>query len=218
MAGRRERGVLVAIEGIDGAGKTTQAELLERRLVESGYDVVRTKEPTRGRYGETLRASATTGRLPVAEELELFIADRREHVADVIGPALAGGRVIIVDRYYFSNAAYQGARGLDPAAIIAANERFAPVPDLLVLLRISPELSRERISARGDGNGNLFEKVDELRRAARIFDQIVDPRVGRFALSLDGGQSRDDVHEQIMRALDRCTGFRALGRRECPGA
>jgi dTMP kinase len=210
MAERLARGVLVAIEGIDGAGKTTQVELLHGRLAGAGLDVVRTKEPTTGRYGRMLRESATTGRLPAAQELELFIADRREHVDALIRPALADGQVVIVDRYYFSNAAYQGARGMDPQAIVAANEQFAPLPDLLVLLRISTELSQQRIAARGDGSGNLFEQVDALRRAAAIFDQIDRP----FVLRIDGGGPRESIHDEIVRALERGPIGRRLDQNE----
>src|SRR5262245_60816806 len=138
MALNPRTGILVAIEGIDGAGKTTQAEMIEQRLATAGFEVIRAKEPTAGRYGQQLRDSATSGRLPPEQELELFLADRREHVVTTIQPALEAGKVVILDRYYFSMAAYQGARGMDPEAILAVNETFAPPPDLLVLLRVTP--------------------------------------------------------------------------------
>jgi dTMP kinase len=85
-------GLLVAIEGIDGAGKTTQAALLERFLKRRGLEVVRTKEPTTGPWGMKVRNSKFTARLSEAEELECFLADRREHVAQLINPALGRGR------------------------------------------------------------------------------------------------------------------------------
>src|SRR4051812_21534342 len=96
------RGVLVAVEGIDGAGKTTQTRLVADRLRALGFDVVTSKEPTTGRWGQMLRDSALTGRLEPAEELAAFVADRREHVATLIEPALGAGKIVLVDRYYFS--------------------------------------------------------------------------------------------------------------------
>src|SRR6476660_6710847 len=104
---RLDRGILVAFEGIDGAGKTTQAELLGRHLRQAGLTVVQTKEPTSVPHGQRLRASAATGRLGKDEELQAFLDDRRDHVRTLIAPALGRGEVVIVDRYYFSTAAYQ---------------------------------------------------------------------------------------------------------------
>ncbi|HTD67074.1 MAG TPA: dTMP kinase, partial [Candidatus Limnocylindria bacterium] len=124
-------GFLIAIEGIDGAGKTTQARLLQERLAARQLATIGTKEPTNGPWGRVLRESAQTGRLSIEDEVETFIKDRREHVADKIMPALRDGTIVIVDRYYFSTAAYQGARGLDPQELMRRNEEFAPQPDLL---------------------------------------------------------------------------------------
>jgi dTMP kinase len=191
------RGVLVAFEGIDGAGKTTQAELLARALAARGLDVVRTKEPTSGPHGQVIRRSAATGRLPPAEELALFHADRREHVAEVIAPALAAGKVVIVDRYFFSSAAYQGARGLDPEAILRENEGFAPLPDLLVFLDLEPEVGLARVHRRG--GSNLFEELASLERCATIFRRLERPYVAR----IDGALPVEEAHAAVLRALDR---------------
>src|SRR5437762_903582 len=141
-------GFLLVLEGIDGAGKSTQADMIEAALVQRGFSVLRTREPTDGKWGQKLRASATTGRLPIAEELHAFYEDRKEHVTALIEPSLAAGKVVIVDRYYFSMAAYQGARGIDFREIIAKNEEFAPEPDLLVMLDVEPQAGRSRIHDR----------------------------------------------------------------------
>lgn len=198
MSVRLEPGVLVAIEGIDGAGKTTQAALLEGKLRAAGIEVVRTKEPTDGPWGRRLRASASTGRLSPDEELHAFLEDRREHVANLIRPSIAEGKLVIVDRYYFSTAAYQGARGRDPEELLRINEEFAPPPDLLVLLEVKPRLGVERIGARGD-RGNLFEREEDLARSAAIFAAMERP----YLLRLDGARDAASLSAAILEALMR---------------
>src|SRR5207248_797211 len=94
------RGFLVAVEGIDGSGKTTQAERLARYCDEKRLTYILSKEPTRGKYGQLIRNSASHGRLSVEEEIDLLLKDRREHVAQVIQPALDQEKVVILDRHY----------------------------------------------------------------------------------------------------------------------
>ena len=89
-------GFLIAIEGIDGAGKTTQAHHVQDALQARKLAVIRTKEPTTGHWGQVLRDSALTGRLSIEEEVEAFIKDRKEHVEQTINPALREGKIVIV--------------------------------------------------------------------------------------------------------------------------
>jgi dTMP kinase len=189
-------GILVVFEGIDGAGKTTQAALLAERLSALGVEVVRTKEPTNGPWGQKVRASASTGRLAPADELHAFVEDRKEHVAGLIRPALAAGKAVIVDRYYFSTAAYQGARGADPDELIRTNEAFAPKPDLLVLLTVTPQVGIARIGQRGDVS-NLFEREEDLARSAAIFARLD----GSYLLRLDGNRSIAELADDIAAAV-----------------
>ena len=189
-------GILIAVEGIDGAGKTTQARALRDRLQAAGLDVLLTKEPTDGPWGRKLRASAQDGRLSPAEELEAFLEDRREHVQLELAPALAAGKVVIVDRYYFSSAAYQGARGMSPEAILAENEAFAPQPDLLVLLDVPAAAGVARIRARGDKE-NLFEHEELLQRSGEIFRAIDRP----YLLVVDGLQPPEEITNQVLARL-----------------
>jgi dTMP kinase len=186
-------GFLVAFEGIDGAGKTTQAHFLQEAIQQNGIAAIRTKEPTTGQYGQILRDSALTGRLSADEELEYFIKDRQEHVSSKIQPALEAGQVVIIDRYYFSTAAYQGCRGLDPAKLIARNETFAPEPDLLFLLDLEPRIGLERIRTRGD-RANHFEKTDTLTKAREIFLAIEKP----YKVVVNATQSSDAVRKIVL--------------------
>jgi dTMP kinase len=187
-------GFLIAIEGIDGAGKSTQAHFVQERLQERKLCVIRTKEPTMGVWGQVLRDSALTGRLSLEEEVEAFLKDRREHVETVVNPALQEGKIVIVDRYYFSTMAYQGARGLDPEDLMKRNELFAPEPDLLVLLDIEPRLGLERIKTRGD-RANHFEKTGTLKKAREIFNSIRKPYLHR----LDATQEPEILRDIIVR-------------------
>lgn len=169
----KHAGLFIVLEGIDGTGKSTQAQLLAEWFRAQGREVVASREPTDGPWGRQIRATAASGRLAPEEELELFLKDRREHVEQLIAPALAAGKVVILDRYYFSTMAYQGARGFDPAEIRARNEAFAPRPDLLVILDLDVETALSRIGARGD-TANEFEKRDALARCREIFLSLKD--------------------------------------------
>jgi dTMP kinase len=167
------RGRLIAFEGIDGAGKSTQIRRLHQRIAAAGRPCVATREPTDGPWGEKIRRSAQSERMSPADELAAFVSDRRQHVEEVIAPALDAGQVVLIDRYFYSTAAYQGARGLAVADVLAANA-FAPVPDLLFVFDLPPELGLERVHGRGAG-ADLFENVDELRRVREIFLSLEAP-------------------------------------------
>jgi dTMP kinase len=148
-------GLLIAFEGGEGSGKTTQARLVAIWLRELGYDVEKTHEPGATKIGMRLRAllldTSHTGMSPRAEAL-MYAADRAEHVASVIAPALARGAIVITDRYVDSSLAYQGAGRDLPLDEIAGFNRWATggrTPDLTILLDMDPMagLSRRARSA-----------------------------------------------------------------------
>ncbi|MCD6339556.1 MAG: dTMP kinase [Verrucomicrobia bacterium] len=197
MSRRLPGGLFVAIEGVDGAGKSTQASLLAEALRRRRLEVALTREPTDGPWGRKLRESARSGRLSPEEELEAFLNDRREHVSRLIRPSLEAGKVVITDRYYFSTAAYQGARGFDPAELMAQNEAFAVEPDLLALLDLSPEESLRRIGARG--GRSAFESIEQLRRAREIYLAIRKPYLLRLDASLPAETLRDAILFELSR-------------------
>jgi dTMP kinase len=193
MGKRLRRGAIVAFEGIDGAGKTTQAQGLVASLTALGWDALYTKEPTDGPWGQKIRHSAAHQRLPMQEELEAFLEDRREHVHELLLPALEDGLLVALDRYYFSTAAYQGARGADPVEILRSNEAFAPEPALLVFVDTPVPVSMERIRTRGQG-ANSFEKAEALERSAEIFRSIDRP----YLLTIDGRRSEQEIAAEIL--------------------
>jgi dTMP kinase len=193
-------GFLFAVEGIDGSGKTTQAQRLAEFCKEQGLPYIVSKEPTQGTYGQLIRNSAIGGRLSIEEEIDILLKDRREHVEQVIRPALNEEKVVILDRYYFSNAAYQGAHGADPEIILSRNEAFAPPPDLLVILDLSPRIGLQRIRERGD-EPNKFETVDSLERARAIFNRINRP----YKVTINGEDSIDNIRASVIDAFQRLT-------------
>jgi len=159
--------VLVAIEGIDGSGKTTLANFLKDELEKLGYKAALFKEPTDSKWGKMLKKSYSA-RLKPEVELELFLKDRAHDVEENIIPALKEGKIVIMDRYYISTIAYQGALGFDLVDLKEMNEKIAPKPDLVFILDISPEKAVFRVRERGD-KPNDFEKFEYLKKVREIF-------------------------------------------------
>jgi dTMP kinase len=190
-------GLFIVIEGIDGTGKSTQAKRLGDWFASQGREVVLSREPTAGPWGQKVRESASTGRLSPEDELEYFLNDRRQHVEELIAPSLATGKVVILDRYYFSTMAYQGARGFDPAEIRRKNEAFAPTPDLLLIMDLDVDTALERIGSRGDA-ANEFEKRDNLERCRSIFLSL---RNESFARVIAASGTPDEVAGELLAAV-----------------
>ncbi len=192
-------GLLIVFEGIDGTGKSTQLKRLAETLAAKGLDVVATREPTDGQYGRKIRQLyQQRDSVTREEELALFINDRREHVEKVITPGLQKGRVVLSDRYYFSTAAYQGAEGLDVDTIIEQNESFAPVPDLVLLIVLPVLEGLHRIQVLRQDTLNAFEQESGLARVAAVFDGFSHECIRR----IDGRQSIDKVHEEVMKHVE----------------
>jgi dTMP kinase len=199
-------GHLVAFEGLDGSGKSTQVELLVAALRRAGREPVVTREPTDGEYGRRIREMAARGSPPPPEEeLRWFVEDRREHAQRVLRPALAQGRVVVTDRYTLSSVAYQGARGLDWRRILAEGEAEFPRPDLVLLLEIDPADGLARARARGRHIDAAFETADFLARVAAIYAAIDRDYVER----IDAGQPPDAVAAAVWRSVTRRLGLPA---------
>lgn len=188
--------MFIAFEGIDGSGKSTQAKKFVEWARAQGREVVSSREPTDGPWGKKIREARFTARLSPQDELEAFINDRKEHVESLIKPALARGAIVVVDRYYYSTVAYQGARGLDPQALLARNRAFAPVPDCVVLVDLDPKLALERIQSRGEGT-DLFENLAALTKVRQIFLSLVDSHVA----VIDGARDPEVVFADVKARL-----------------
>lgn len=188
------KGLFIVVDGIDGAGKTTQIALLRHALERAGESVVVSKEPTTGRWGSRLRASALTGRLSADEELDHFIRDREEHCSELIRPAIASGAIVLVDRYYHSTLAYQGPRMGDWRAIEQPVRAGVIEPDAVLILDLQPRIALERIVER-DGAGNAFEREEDLILTRAVFRELA---AGNASIALiDADQDRERVMREI---------------------
>ncbi|HAR36459.1 MAG TPA: dTMP kinase [Acidobacteria bacterium] len=191
------KALFLVIEGIDGSGKSTQVELLARRLRRRGLQVVTLREPTQGKWGRKIRElSKTSGSVRPEEELELFIRDRQENVARNIKPALKSGRTVILDRYYYSTLAYQGARGLPLEEIRRRHQKFAVVPDLVFILDVPVSTGLRRIKDR-PVIYSLFEEKEYLKKVRKIFLSFRDPEV----VVVDGRPPAAVIHRKIWSLL-----------------
>ena len=196
------RGALIAVEGIDGTGKSTQVARVVARLRAEGWSVVETREPTAGEWGKRIRAFARKGRGEVApeDELDWFLRDRVEDVKNSIEPGLRLGKVVVTDRYYFSNMAYQGALGIDPDRIKEMNEALFPRPDLVLILEAAPAVGMDRIAKnRPEGAEASYEQASYLGRVAEKFAGFRDPSIRR----VDAAATPDLVHMKIWEIVVR---------------
>ena len=210
----KSEGIFITLEGIEGSGKTTlvppAVDFLERR----GFDCVVTREPGGTDIGQAIRQivldSANRAMDPTAELL-LYMADRAQHIAQVIRPALNHGKAVICDRYFDATLAYQGyARGLDIDLIHSIHTAVigSVTPDLTVLLDLSPRvgLSRAwaRIDAGGrDGSETRFEEeaIDFHRRVREGYLQLARQAPRRFRV-IDAARSMEAVRDDTLQALE----------------
>ncbi|WP_330344819.1 dTMP kinase [Streptomyces longwoodensis] len=199
-------GFFIALEGGDGAGKSTQAEALAEWIRAKGHEVVLTREPGATPVGKRLRSillDVSSAGLSHRAEALLYAADRAEHVDTVVRPALERGAVVISDRYVDSSVAYQGAgRDLSPVEI-ARISRWATnglVPHLTVLLDVSPETARERFTEAPDRLESEPAEFHARVRSGFLTLAASDP--GRY-LVVDAGQEPEGVTTVIRHRLDR---------------
>ncbi|GAB2697529.1 dTMP kinase [Thalassiella azotivora] len=202
-------GFFVALEGGDGAGKSTQAQLLRQWLAaDVGHEVVLTREPGATGLGTRIRELLLHGDAvtPRAEAL-LFAADRAHHVETVVRPALRRGAVVVTDRYVDSSVAYQGAgRDLDGDEV-AQLSRWATEglqPDLTVLLDVDPAVGRHRrqVSSRGEGEDRVESEPDTFHDRVRAHFLELARRHPRRYLVVDASLDPDAIHERIRERLE----------------
>lgn len=198
------RAPFIVLEGLDGAGTTTQAHRLVASLEAAGHKAHFTREPSDGPIGTTIR-QALGGRLtrPAGQRLTpetlalLFAADRVDHLASEIDDLRTRGVTVVCDRYVLSSVAYQGQE-LDPAFVRAINARAA-APDLTLFVRVSPETALKRRSGRHLAE-DLYEKLETQRRVASAYDAAArDFERAHHVAIVDGERSLDEVAAECLR-------------------
>ncbi len=195
----RQPGLFIVFEGIDGCGKSTQVELLATRLRRRGEKVITLSEPTAGRWGQKIKEAARQkDSLSPAEELELFIKDRKEDIRNNIKPALESGQIVVLDRYFYSTLAYQGARGLAQDEIRSKHKQFILKPDIVFIIDVPVSLALKRIAGR-PVIYRLFEDRYYLQKVRKNFLSLKDPE----CCFLDGRQPPGVISRQIWRILTR---------------
>jgi dTMP kinase len=217
----RRRGIFITLEGIDGAGKSTQVRSLVQHLRKAGYTVRATREPGGTRVGERIRslvmASATRKLAPLAE-LALIYAARAQHVEEVVRPALARGEVVVSDRYNDASMAYQGYGRELGVEIVNAFDRIVCgeiQPNLTIVLDLDPRVSLPRArgrETRRNSRRSRFEaqgrRFHERVRSGYLAIAALDPRRVRV---IRADRPRGEVQAEIRRIVDKFL------KRKCPG-
>ncbi|MCU1437213.1 MAG: tmkA [Naasia sp.] len=202
-------GLFVTLEGGDGSGKSTQAELLAAWLTERGQTVLRTREPGGSDLGLELREIVLhrRGEIDPRAEALLYAADRAHHIATVVRPALARGEVVLQDRYLDSSVAYQGAgRTLDPAQIRDLSLWAAEglLPGLTVLLDLDPAAARVRLGERTMYDRLEAEQADFHQRVRDAYLRLAGAEPERFLVidaELPAGQITDRIRQRMAELL-----------------
>jgi len=206
-------GRLVVIEGIDGAGTTTQMERYAEHLRARGLAVHTTRQPSRGPVGAFIR-QALGGEVSLGGAVHaplmalLFAADRLAHLAAEIEPRLAAGAVVLCDRYDLSSIAYQTATA--PSELLASSEfeawvrslnRFARRPDVTLVVDVTPEVAERRRATRS-GKPDIYEYKELQARLAALYREAERLAPGDAIVHVDGDPSLDEVTRRIRAALD----------------
>lgn len=194
--------MFIVFEGIDGGGKTSCIKRLFDHFSMNEIPVILTKEPTYGVYGSLVRG----GESNIPDNI-LFLLDREEHVELVINPCLTGGKIVLCDRYYYSNAVYQGSTPEEIHGILSENESRFPKPDLTIIVDVPVDVSFRRIrgrnqskeSAQGTGIDRFESSTDKLEKIREAYKQFIGlPNVKM----VNGDDTEDRVFMASLRIIN----------------
>lgn len=188
--------MLINLEGIDGCGKSTQSKFLVKKFEENNEKTIILKEPTNGKYGKKLWEMLSGKREATTEQiLDLFVMDRKEHVKNKINPALNEGKIVLMDRYYYSTMAYQAAAGIDVNRIRKDNE-FAPKPDIVLIFDLPADLAMKRV--RGHSVADVFEKEEHLEKVREAYLNLENDPLVRI---IDSTRTPEEIFEEVWKLV-----------------
>ena len=188
--------MLINLEGIDGCGKSTQSQLLMDEFEKNDEKTILLKEPTNGKYGRKLW-EMLSGKIEATTEeiLKLFVMDRKEHVDQKINPALNEGKIVLMDRYYYSTMAYQAAAGIDVKRIRKDNE-FAPKPDIVLVFDLPADLAMKRV--RGHSVADVFEKEEHLEKVRKAYLHLEDDPLVRI---INATRTPEEIFDEVWKLV-----------------
>lgn len=201
----KNKGLFIALDGLDGSGKTTQAHMLVDRLKQEGHNAVYTKEPTDEPTGKLIR-SILSGevKVPAASWQYLFVADRVVHLEEV-EKWLSQGKIVVTDRYFWSSVAYgvadRGFKGdfyLVALSVLSCYHQFL-IPDLNFYLSITPEIGMKRINA-NRAEKEIYEKKSKLLEIEKGYKMLLKKFPKEFTI-IDGARDIDSVHEDLYKMV-----------------
>ncbi len=189
---------LIVFEGIDGSGKTTVSKMLFNYMKEKNLPVAWLREPSDSNWGKKIREiSRFKTSIPLEEELNYFIEDRKFNVSHNIKPALSQNKTVILDRYYYSTACYQGARGMNMDEIIQMNREFAPEPDITFIIDVDVNIGMNRIKESRNSRVKLFEQKIFLEKVRKNYLTLT----GKNIHIIDGNQDLKTILKRIIEIL-----------------
>lgn len=195
------QGKFIVLEGLDGAGKSTQASLVANYLREKSFVVCQTSEPTQFLVGGLVRACLLGQWQGSPECLQLlFAADREDHLKKEIIPCLKKGNIVVSDRYFISSLAY-GAADCDKEWLIGLNSHFL-IPDITIYLDVSPQICARRIIDAAKSI-ELFEKVEILEVVSQNYKQTIELFADKMKIAIiDGNRTVEDVFADIINEIN----------------
>lgn len=190
--------MLIVFEGIDGSGKTTLSKKLFSYLKKKKYNTVWFREPSDSKWGKKIRDLAQSkDSIPLEQELNYFIEDRKINVKINIKPALKNNKIVILDRYYFSTACYQGARGMNIENIIKINKEFASEPDIIFVIDVDVKTALSRIKKNRRSKAKLFEKKKFLEKVRKNYLNLNNKNIQL----IDGNNDLNTVFKDIKNSI-----------------
>tara|TARA_Y200000002_G_C22627831_1_gene641113 strand:- start:467 stop:1081 length:615 start_codon:yes stop_codon:yes gene_type:complete len=200
------RGKFITLEGIEGSGKSTSLDTISKILETLDIEFIITKEPGGGPLGKDLRKILLDKKTSISSEVELLLmmADRKNHIDNIVEPSLEKGVWVISDRYLDSSYAYQGGgRQIDTSKIDLLTELLKlPIPDLTILFDLSPEIALQRAKNRSELDRFESEPIDFHQRIREAYLNLANDNVERYVV-IDASKDIQNVKDQVQKKVNQ---------------